>query len=81
MSQTQPDAPLFYLGQDNIAIEQLFALGTGLGTAAETRIDAFKNTCETYNKIGPKLNSSPHRHFNEHLAGVLGKQPIESDWN
>jgi hypothetical protein len=32
MSQIWPNAPLFYLSQDHIAIEELLALGTGLGT-------------------------------------------------
>jgi hypothetical protein len=50
MSQTQPDAPLFYLGQDNIAIDELLVLRTGLGIAAETQINASKNTCETGDK-------------------------------
>jgi hypothetical protein len=36
ISQNLSDAPLFYLGQDHIAIEKLSTLRTGLGTAAET---------------------------------------------
>jgi hypothetical protein len=36
MSQTQPDAPLFYLGQDNITIDELLILGAGLGVATKT---------------------------------------------
>jgi hypothetical protein len=47
ISQNQSDTPLFYLGQDRLAIEKLSALGTGLGTVAETQINAGKNTCET----------------------------------
>jgi hypothetical protein len=36
ISQNQPNVPLFQLVQDCIAIEQLSALETGLGTAMET---------------------------------------------
>jgi hypothetical protein len=50
MSQTQSDSHLFYLGQDNIAIDELLVLGTGLGIVAETQIDTGKNTCKTDDK-------------------------------
>jgi hypothetical protein len=30
-------------------------------------------------QIESKLNSCPHSHPTEHLAGVLGKQPFKSD--
>jgi hypothetical protein len=47
---------------------------------AETWIDASKNMCETMlTKIRLKISLSPHRHFTEHLVGVFGKPPRESD--
>jgi hypothetical protein len=46
----------------------------------ETQIDAGKNTCKTMaTKIRPKISSSPHRYFIEHLADMFGKPPCESD--
>jgi hypothetical protein len=36
MSQTQPNTHLFQLGQDNITIDELLVIGTGLGIIAET---------------------------------------------
>jgi plasmid maintenance system antidote protein VapI len=64
MSQTQPDAPLFYLGQDNITIDELLILGAGLGVAMETWIDIDKNTCETddENQIKTQFMSSQAFH-------------------
>jgi hypothetical protein len=47
ISQTQPDAPLFKLGQDNIAIDELLVLKTRLEITAKIRIDTSKNTCKT----------------------------------
>jgi hypothetical protein len=47
---------------------------------AETRIDPGKYTCETMaSKIVPKISSSPHIYFTEHLTGVFEKPPHESD--
>jgi hypothetical protein len=46
ISQIKPDTPLFYLGQDRTTIAKLSALGTGLGTVAETQNGASENTCE-----------------------------------
>jgi hypothetical protein len=58
----------------------LLALGTGLGIVTETQIDAVKNTCETMvTKIKPKISSSPHNHFTEHLIDVFRKPPRESE--
>jgi hypothetical protein len=51
ISWNRSDAPLFYLGQDRIAIEKLSALETGLGTAAETWISAGKTKSEIDDKI------------------------------
>jgi hypothetical protein len=45
MFQNQPDVPLFYLGQDRIAIEKLSVLRARLGISTETQIDADNNTC------------------------------------
>jgi hypothetical protein len=50
MSQTQPNTHLFQLGQDNITIDELLVLETRLEIAAEIRIDASKNMCETDDK-------------------------------
>jgi hypothetical protein len=50
ISRIRPDVPLFSLGQDRTAIGKLLALGTGLGTTAETQIDAGKITCEIDDK-------------------------------
>jgi hypothetical protein len=50
ISQNRPDAHLFQLGQDCLAIDELSALETGLETAAETRVDADKTTCEINDK-------------------------------
>jgi hypothetical protein len=47
MFQTQSNTHLFYLGQDNIAIDELLVLETRLGIAAEAWIGTIKNTCET----------------------------------
>jgi hypothetical protein len=47
--------PLFHLGQDRLAIDKLSALRTKLGTTAETRLDANKNTCEIDNKSQTKI--------------------------
>jgi hypothetical protein len=51
ISRNWPDAPVFYLGQDRIAIEKLSTLKTGLGTAAETWISAGKTKSEIDDKI------------------------------
>jgi hypothetical protein len=80
ISQTQPDAPLFKLGQDNIAIDELLVLKTGLEITAKIRIDASKNTCKTMTiKIRQKNNLNSHRHFIEHLVYVFKKPPCEND--
>jgi hypothetical protein len=50
----------------------LSALGTGLGIAAETRIDAGKNKCETDDKNRIKISLCPLSHFIDHLVDVLG---------
>jgi hypothetical protein len=55
ISPTEPDAPLFYLAQDCTAIAKLSALGTGLGTATETRDGTGKDPSETVMKIGSKM--------------------------
>jgi hypothetical protein len=63
-----------------MVIEELSALETGLGTAAETRINAGKNTCETMTiKISPKISLSSHSHFTEQLANVFKKSPHENN--
>jgi hypothetical protein len=63
-----------------MVIEELSVLKTGLGTAAETRINAGKNTCETMTiKISPKISLSSHSHFIEHLADVFKKSPHENN--
>jgi hypothetical protein len=81
--QTQPDAPLFYLGKDRIAIEKLSVLGTGLDilkTQRKTTIDVSKNTCETtVAKNELKYGSSPHSHFTKYIAGVFEEPPRESN--
>jgi hypothetical protein len=75
ISQNQPDVPLLLLGQDRIAIKKSSALRTRLGTMKtqqKTTIDARQGTCETtVAKTESKGSSSPHRHFTEHLMGVL----------
>jgi hypothetical protein len=85
ISELKPKPPLFQVGQDYVAIKNLLALGTGLGTMKtqrKTSIDASKVTCETTaTKIRPKISSSPHSHFTEDHAGVFEKPPHESDWN
>jgi hypothetical protein len=81
ISQNQPNAPLFYLNQDRIAIDKLSALETGLGTAAETLINARKNMCEIDDKNQLKNSLYPHRHFTEHLVGAFRNSPWESDLN
>jgi hypothetical protein len=50
ISQTEPDAPLFKLGQDRIAIDKLSVLRIGLGTAIETRNSASKIMSEIDDK-------------------------------
>jgi hypothetical protein len=67
------------LGQDRLAIDKLSALGTGLGTATETQLNAGNDTCKTGEKIELKISLYPHRHFTEHLAGVFGKQQFENN--
>jgi hypothetical protein len=57
----------------------LSALGIGLGTAAETQLNAGKDTCETDEKIESKISLYPHSHFTEHLTGVFGKQLFENN--
>jgi hypothetical protein len=32
-------------------------------------------------KIGSKNSLCPHMHFNEHLVGVFGRQPLEHNLN
>jgi hypothetical protein len=76
MSQTQPNAHLFQLGHDNIAIEELLVLGTGLGIAAENKSMPVGTRVRLMTKIGPKLNLCPHRHFTEKIAGMFKKQPF-----
>jgi hypothetical protein len=60
-------------------MEQLSALETGLGnlkTQWKTEIDANKVSCETTAiKIESQNNSSPLKHFTEHLADVFEKPP------
>jgi hypothetical protein len=63
-----------------MVIEVLSDLKTGLGTAAKTRINAGKNTCETMMiKINPKISLSSHSHFTEHLTNVFRKSPHENN--
>jgi hypothetical protein len=50
ISQIEPDAPLFELGQDHTAIARLSALRTGSGTAAEIRNGTNKTTSEINDK-------------------------------
>jgi hypothetical protein len=72
-------APLFYLGQDRIAMKKQFTLGTRLGNLEsqwKTTIDANKVMCQTMTtKIEPISNSRPHAHFTEHLVCVIEKPP------
>jgi hypothetical protein len=55
------------------------ALGTGLGTIAESRNVASKITREIDDKIDSKNSLSPLRHFTEHLVGVFVKLLQEND--
>jgi hypothetical protein len=84
MSQIRPNAPLCYLDQDHITIEELLALRTGLGAGntVESPISASKAQNEpTATKIDQHDNSLPHRHFIEYLAGMIKKSPQEYDEN
>jgi hypothetical protein len=51
-------------------------------TQRKTTIDTSQDTCETtVAKNESQNNSSPLAYFTEHLTGVFGNQPFESDLN
>jgi hypothetical protein len=81
ISQLRHKPSLSQLSQDYIAIKKLLAIGTGLGTTEtqrKTAVDASKVTCESKAaKNELKGSSSSHKHFIEHLVGVLEKQQWE----
>jgi hypothetical protein len=81
ISQNQPNVPLFQLGEGRLALGKLSALGTGIGTIAETQNGASKTTSEIDDEIGSKNSLCPHRHFTEHLVGVFRKSLRECDLN
>jgi hypothetical protein len=63
MSQIKPNAPLFELSQDHVAIKKLLALRTGLGTGIimETHHSTSKVTGEInkdQNRINGQLKAS-----------------------
>jgi hypothetical protein len=64
-----------------MAIEQLLAIGTGLGTVAKTRIDNRKNTCEINDKIRSKNSLYSHSHFTEHPMDMFEKSLQDKDLN
>jgi hypothetical protein len=64
-----------------MAIEQLLAIETGLGTAAETRIGNRKNTCEINDKIRSKNRLYSHRYSTEHPMNMFGKSLQDKDLN
>jgi hypothetical protein len=74
ISYNRLNVPLFYLGQDCIAIEKLSVLRTGLGTTETRRkitIVTSQDTCETTAAENESKGSlSTHRHFIEHLMCV-----------
>jgi hypothetical protein len=77
ISRNQPDAPLFYLNQDRIAIDKLSALEIGLGTAAETRINARKNTCEIDDKNQLKKQFISSQAFHRTSGGRIQEFTVE----
>jgi hypothetical protein len=71
--KNQPETPLFYLGQDRIAIDKPSIFGTGLGPATKAQKGANKTTRKIDDKTRLKNSLSPLRHFTEHLVGVFEK--------
>jgi hypothetical protein len=51
------------------------ALGTGLETAAEARIDVGKTTCKIDDENRIEKQFISHRYFTEHLMDAFEKSP------
>jgi hypothetical protein len=81
ISQNQADTPLFYLGQDRLAIDKLSALRTDLRTAAEIQNGVSKTTSEIDDKNRIKNSLCPQKHFTEHLIDAFEKSPRKSNLN
>jgi hypothetical protein len=73
ISENRPDVSLFYLGQDRLAIDKLSALGTRLGTATKTQINASRTSCEIDDKNRIKELSISSQSFNRTIGGRVRK--------